>query len=139
MIRFNNPNGLYSLDYPKQYVVSFEDEILSVSAPAGNSSLTVSTHQFDRILNDAEFGELFQRLTVKYEALHEPFFKNEDVVIQRLGSIKPNSNGDIIKTFWTICLKRAHHNVIIISVNVNETESKEVIEDYELMVSSIVN
>ena len=138
-LTFDSPNGLFSIKYPNNYKIQFEDQILSIAAPTGNSSLTVSTHQFDRELADAEFAELFQRLTIKYEAVQEPFYKNENVLIQRLKSVKPNSSGDIVTTYWTICLQRKLGSVVVVTVNVSEYESTEILSDYEEMISSIVN
>ncbi len=138
-LTFNNPNGLFTIQYPTNYKIHFDDNILSIFAPKSNSSLTVSTIQFERELADAEFAELFQRLTVKYEALQEPFYKNNDVLIQRLKSIKPNNQGDIVTTYWTICLQRTSNNIIVITVNVAENEKTEILKEYDQMISSMVN
>ena len=136
---FDNPNGLFSIQYPNNYKIHFEDNILSIAAPKSNSSLTVSTLKFARELVDVEFAELFQRLTVKYEAIKEPFYKNENTLIQRLKSIKPDHHGDIVTTYWTICLQRTSSSAILVTVNVADHETTKTLNDYEEMISSIVN
>ena len=137
MLTFNSPNGLYQLEYPVNYNVSYKDDILSISPPKNNSCLTISSHYFDNRINDIEFATLFQKLTIKYEGLQDPIYLSDNVIIQRLINVKPNSQGDVVRTFWTICLIRKSHNLLVISVNVPGEEDQKVFNDYEYMLNSI--
>ena len=136
---FKNPKGLYQAEIPSRYITSFDNDIFSVVAPGTNSSLTISTHEFESKLNDIDFAGIFQRLTLKYEALQEPYYQTPDVLMQHLKSVKPNQSGDIVTTFWTICIKRILNSMILISVNVDEHENIQVLEDYKVIINSVVN
>ena len=135
---FNSPNGLYQLEYPSNYQMTYEGDILSISPPNNTSCLTVSSYQFNDRISDVEFATLFQKLTIKYEALQEPVFLTDNVIIQRLRNVRPNNDGDLITTFWTICLYRKSKNLLVISVNVPGGEEQKVFEDYQQMLDSIV-
>ena len=137
MLTFKSPNGLYKLEYPGDYHLNYEIDILSISPPKNNSCLTISSHQFEHGISDFEFGTLFHNLTLKYEAIQNPIFLSEDVILQRLKNVRPNREGDIVTTFWTICLCRKRYDLLVISVNVPGEEDQEVFNEYERMLNSI--
>tara|TARA_B100000809_G_C14963346_1_gene468232 strand:+ start:469 stop:888 length:420 start_codon:yes stop_codon:yes gene_type:complete len=137
MLLFTNPNGLYSIEYPSSYGVSYEDDILSITPQQGNSCLTISSHHFSDGIDDLKFASLFQKLTLKYEAIQQPLFLSEDIILQRLNNVRPNSEGDVVTTFWTICLYRKGKNMLVISVNVPGEENQSVFGEYEHILNSI--
>jgi hypothetical protein len=137
MLTFTSPKELYNIEYPRSFHISYEDDILSISSPNNNSCLTISSHYFSSGINDIDFATLFQKLTMKYEPIQEPLFLSKDVLLQRLKNIRPNNNGDIATTYWTICLYRKSSNLLVISVNVPEQEDTKVFQAYEQMLNSI--
>jgi hypothetical protein len=137
MLTFKSPNNLYQLEYPRNYLVLYQDDMLSITPPNGNSCLTVSTLFFREGIDDRKFASLFQKLTLKYEAIQDPIFISEQIILQRLKNVRPNSTGDVVTTFWTICLYRKQNYVLVISVNVPGEEAHKVFQEYEQILNSI--
>lgn len=137
MLTFTNPQGLYRIEYPRSFHVTYENDILSISPPNNNSCLTISNHQFVNGINDTEFASLFQKLTLKYEPIQHPIFVTNDILLQRLKNVRPNETGAIVTTYWTICLYRKSNHLLVISVNVPGEENANVFDEYEKMLNSI--
>lgn len=137
MLTFKSPDNLYQIEYPKRYNSSYQNDILSITPPKESSCLTISKHHFLGGINDLEFVSLFQKLTLKYEAIQDPVIVSEHIILQRLKNIRPNNQGNVITTYWTICIYRKHEHVLVISVNVPGEEDQEVFTDYEQMMNSI--
>lgn len=136
-MNFESPNGIYQLEYPQSFEVTYENDVLCISPPNNDSCLTISPHYFPEGIGDLEFATLFQKLTMKYEAIQPPHFLSKNVLIQRLKKTKPNNNGDIVTTFWTICLYRKNQHLLVISINIPGKEETTVFEEYEQMLNSI--
>ena len=137
MLTFTNPKGLYQLEYPRSFHVSYENEILTIAPPNNNSCLTISNHHFINGINDIDFASLFQKLTLKYEPIQNPIFISKDILLQRLKNVRPDETGTIITTYWTICIFRKENNLLVITVNVPGEESSLVFDEYEKMLNSI--
>ena len=138
MQHYISPTGVFTLDYPEEFKVSEANGVTFVQTSNNKSCLSVSTHQFDTHLPSQHFIALFQTLTAKYEAVQGPFYHNESLLLQRFKTVKPNEVGDIITTFWTVCMRRLEHNVVVVSINVDSSEDIKIYECYEKVLDSVL-
>ena len=134
MKTFESENGFYKLEYPKYFNSKYEDNILNIFPPDNKSSLTVSSYHFENGVDNNRFLKMFELFTENYEPEGELIKLNNDILIQRFFE-KTESE----KIIWTICLNRNDKVLLVISINFEEAEKDEIIDEYQKVLGSIVN
>jgi hypothetical protein len=136
---YTSASGAVSFDYPEGFLISEDEGVIFIQLPNSNQScLTISSHYFNEHLSQQDFITLYKKLTAKYEAIQDPFYFNEILLMQRFKTIKPNTKGDIIKMFWTICLKRRKDDVVVVSLNLDHNYEVKIYEILEELMDSIL-
>ena len=131
---FESENGFYKLEYPADFNITYEDNVLNIFPTDNKSAFTISSYYFENGIDDSRFTKMFEIFTKNYNPSGEKIKLNNYILIQRFD--KQADNETVI---WTMCLNRNNKILLVISINFGENEQDEIIDHYQEILQSIVN